>query len=81
MTADKLAELLGQSETHRTVLGNRRGPYSLGVTKSPDPDEGPALLLKISDGTGFPSHVKLSGENVRLIVQGGFKAPVPLNNT
>jgi len=78
MDADELADLLTRSDTHRTVLGNRQGPYSLGVTRSPDPHEGFALLLKIADPNGFPTHVNLAGKRVRLIVQGGFKAPRPL---
>jgi hypothetical protein len=78
MEADELSELLGRSDTHRTILGNRRGPYSLGVTRSSAPKEGFALLLKIEDATGFPTHVNLSGKEVRLIVQGGFKPPKPL---
>jgi hypothetical protein len=78
MNADDLAALLERSDTHRVILGKRSAPYSLGITESPDPGEGPALLLKIGDAKGFPSHVTLSGERVRLIVQGGFKAPTPM---
>jgi len=79
MDADELADLLTRSDTHRTILGNRQGPYSLGVTRSPDPSEEFALLLKIADPQGFPTHVNLAGKRVRLIVQGGFKPPKPLS--
>jgi len=80
MKADELADLLEQGATHRLILGNRMGPYALGVTESPDSKGDAALLLKIGDATGFPSHVDLAGQKVRLLVQGGFKAPVPLKS-
>lgn len=80
MQTEELANLLGKSETHRLILGNRNEPYALGVTRSPDPNEGAALLLKIADPTGFPTHVDLEGQRVRLVVEGGFKAPVPLKS-
>ncbi|HEV8711695.1 MAG TPA: hypothetical protein VGX03_02570 [Candidatus Binatia bacterium] len=78
MTVDQLADLLERSETHRLILGNTSGPYSLGVTLSPDPDEGYAFLLKIADPKGFPDYVTIQGLKIRLIVQGGFRTPKPL---
>jgi len=78
MTVDQLADLLERSETHRLILGNTSGPYSLGVTRSPNPDEGYAFLLKIADPKGFPDYVTIQGQKIRLIVQGGFQPPKPL---
>lgn len=78
MTVDQLADLLERRETHRLILGSTSGPYSLGVTLSPDPDEGYAFLLKIADPKGFPDYVTIQGQKIRLIVQGGFQTPKPL---
>jgi hypothetical protein len=81
MKPDELAELLDRSETHKVILGNYSGPYSLGVTRSPDSSEGYAFLLKIADARGFPSHVNILGHTIRLVVRGGFKPPKPLHAT
>jgi len=80
MKSDELSELIEKSETHRLILGNHPGPYSLGVTTSPNPAEGSALLLKVPSSEGFPDFVTIRGRKIRLIVEGGFKGPRPLRS-
>lgn len=76
MTTIELGDLLDIPATHQIIVGNRREPYSLGVTESPQ--KSPAFLLKIADPSGIPSSVTINGERIPVIVQGGFRAPVPL---
>jgi len=79
MDAQRLARHLEQAETHRKVVGDYRGAYSLGVTAHPS-GSGAALLLRIGDSAapGVPRSVKIDDEDVPVIVQGGFKPPTPL---
>ena len=78
MTAQQLGKLLERSETHRLIVGNHPGPYALGVTHAPDPSQGFAFVLKIADPTGVPDSVEIEGQRIPVIVQGGFRRPVPL---
>jgi hypothetical protein len=75
MKADQLASLVERPEVHRRILGAYTGPYSLGVAATP---HGPAVVLKVADPTGFPTSVILDGEQIPVVVHGGFRAPVPL---
>jgi len=77
MDIKRLNDLLERGETHRLILGNHPGPYSLGITRRAGSQEY-ALLLKVPDSRGFPSYVTLDGQRIKLIVEGGFKAPMAL---
>ena len=77
MNESSLAEALQRPELHRALLGNYDGAYALGITSSPETNDRIALLLRI-EGTvpkEIPTHVTVDGEQVPVIVQGGFKTP------
>ena len=79
MTSEELADLLDEPETHRRIVGHRDVPYALGVTKAPSGAF--AFLLRVPDPSGFPKRVTLHGHTVPVIVEGGFRAPVPMRST
>jgi len=76
MTSAELAAALESPELHRKLLGGYRGPYALGITKSPNQDE-PALLLRV--GVDAPEEmlqtIEVNGEQVPVIIEKGFGAP------
>lgn len=74
MTDQQLAAALQRPEVHRKLLGNYRGPYSLGVTRA---HGRAALLLRVEDEVPehMPSEIVIDGEPVSVIVHGGFRAP------
>lgn len=80
MGPDELADLLDRPETHRTILGGYQGPYSLGVTRSPDPGGGFCFLLRVADQDPgrFPRVVEIDGCQIPVIVKLNFIKPKPL---
>ena len=74
MNINQLSDWINEPETHRKVVGDYKGSYSLGVTDDP-----PALLLRVqpSETRTFPRKVNLHGEEVPVQVNGGFVTPVP----
>jgi hypothetical protein len=76
MNQSSLAEAIERPEIHRKLLGKYKGAYALGVTKSPH-DDSPALLLRIEGAVPdeFPTHVAVDGEQIPVVVVGGFSAP------
>jgi hypothetical protein len=79
MDVNALADLLDRPETHQKVLGSYRGPYSLGVTRSPVPEGSPGFLLRVEDKDPktFPKSVSIDGHEIPVVVRGGFTAPLP----
>jgi len=75
MELQELAGLVERPDVHRRIVGDYAGPYSLGVTHSP---KGPAFVLKVRDARGFPNWVTIEGQDIPVIVQGGFLPPRPL---
>jgi hypothetical protein len=77
MNQTSLAEAIERPEVHRTLLGTYKGAYALGVTKSPHDDESPALLLRIEGAVSdeFPKHLAVDGEQIPVVVVGGFRSP------
>lgn len=77
MKPDDLAAALQEPELHRRILKGYKGPYSLGVTTSPESEGDAALLLHIGDEapTEISQDVTINGERVPLIVKRGFHAP------
>jgi hypothetical protein len=80
MNESSLAEAIQRPEIQRRILGKYRGAFSLGVTSSPHDDKKPALLLRLEGAVPdeVPSHIAVDGEEVPVVVKGGFKAPKPL---
>ncbi|HJW92564.1 MAG TPA: hypothetical protein VJ901_03000 [Thermoanaerobaculia bacterium] len=77
MNESSLAEAIQRPEIHRTLLGNYDGAYALGITTAPEHKDRVALLLRI-EGTvpkEIPTHIAVDGEQIPVVVQGGFKAP------
>jgi len=77
MNESSLAEAIQRPEVHRTLLGDYDGAYALGITSSPEDKDHIALLLRI-EGTvpkEIPTHIAVDGEQVPVVVQGGFTAP------
>ena len=80
MDESSLAEAIQRPEVQRKLLGTYRGAFSLGVTSSPHDDKKPALLLRVEGEASeeIPSHIAVDGEEVPVVVKGGFKRPKPL---
>jgi len=77
MNEASLAEAIQRPEIHRKLLGDYDGAYALGITSMPEQKDGIALLLRI-EGTvpkEIPTHIAVDGEQIPVVVQGGFKAP------
>ena len=77
-TIEKLAELAARPEVHRRLLGDYRGPYSLGVTRVPLEDGEPALLLRVASedlAQQIPRELDIDGDTVPVVVDGKFRAP------
>jgi hypothetical protein len=76
MNHTSLAEAIQRPELHRNLLGAYKGAYALGVTKSPHDKERPALLLRVEGETDvFPTTIAVDGEEIPVVVVGGFTAP------
>lgn len=80
MNESALAEAIQRPDVQRKILGTYRGAFSLGVTSSPHDKEKPALLLRVEGDAPdeIPSHIAVDGEEVPVVVKGGFKQPKPL---
>lgn len=74
MTTTQLTGLVNQPETHRLIVGDYDGAYSLGVTDDP-----PAFLLRVepADAARFPSAVTVRGQRIPVVVRDDFRAPRP----
>lgn len=79
MQQDRLAELVEDPALHRRLLGEYEGSYALGVTLNPENRSELALRLRIEgdDPSAIPREVELDGERVPVLVQTGFRPPVP----
>lgn len=77
MNETSLARAIQKPEVHRLLLGNYKGAYALGVTKAPDDEARAALLLRIEGAVSddIPKHIAVDGEQVSVVVVGGFTAP------
>jgi hypothetical protein len=76
MNHESLAEAIQRPELHRNLLGSYKGAYALGVTKSPHDKKSPALLLRVEgEAETFPTTVAVDGEQVPVVVVGGFRSP------
>jgi len=75
MDAKQLMNWVEEPATHRQIVGDYEGGYSLGVTDNP-----PAFLLRVesSEASHFPTKVNVHGVEVPVIVHGNFVPPVPL---
>lgn len=78
MEVERLSQLVGTPAVHRDVLQDYQGPYALGVTQLADRAAALMLSVPTTDTEMFPRVVDVGGEPVEVIVQGGWKPPVPL---
>lgn len=80
MDEDRLATLIEKPEVQQRILGDYAGGYSLGLTSHPSGDGDLAIRVRIEsqDADRIPSEVVLDGEAIPVIVNTGFKVPVPL---
>lgn len=73
-----------QPDVQRALLADYQGPYSIGI--GPDPREPvksvlhPVVIVRVShkDSIHPPRSIKVEGEDVPVVVQGGYDAPRPL---
>lgn len=79
MDLKSLQSIVNRPDTHRAVLSDYAGPYSLGIGQDQDSKE-PVLVLQVPDASvqNFPSKISIRGESVPVVVQSGFRIPVPL---
>jgi hypothetical protein len=75
LNAQDLEKWVDQPETHRKIVGDYAGSYSLGI-------KGNAFSLRVEpkEVSAFPDRVTIDGVEVPVIVEGNFKPPVPLNS-
>jgi hypothetical protein len=75
ITADRLLAAVDEPETHRKIVGNYGGQYALGVQENP-----PAFVLRVAppDIHAFPEKIHVYGEEVPVLVKGGFQEVKPL---
>jgi hypothetical protein len=80
MKESNLAEAIQRPEVHRRLLGNYRGAYALGITSAPGDEQKAALLLRMEGEVpeDVPSTLAVDGEEIPVVVEGGFTAPRPL---
>jgi hypothetical protein len=71
---------LEDRDVQQNILGNYRGPYSLGVTKSSQPGEKFAVRLRVVGPVAdkLPNVVTIDGEKISVIATDDFQAPRPL---
>lgn len=76
MNVIELGRLTELPETHRLIVGDYQGAYSLGVTNCP-----PGFILRVQsrDTNHFPQHVLLQGQDIPVTVTGGFTPPQPMS--
>jgi hypothetical protein len=72
---DLLRDWVSEADTHKKVVGDFDGNYTLGVTDDP-----PALLLRVegADVRRFPTQVNLHGQDIAVHVKGSYQRPVLL---
>ena len=77
MNEASLAEAIQRPDVHRRLLGKYRGAYALGITCAPDDDDHAALLLRVEGAipAEIPEKIAVDGEEVPVLVEGGFNAP------
>jgi hypothetical protein len=76
MNEASLAEAVQRPELHRRLLGKYKGAYALGVTRIAN-GQRCALHLRIEGPVPpeIPQKIAVDGEEVPVVVEGGFKAP------
>lgn len=77
MKIEELVRWVAEPETHRKILGDYSGTYALGVTNSP-----PSFHLQVESNEieRFPDRIRIGGETVPVVVEGGLKRPQPLKS-
>ena len=80
MDQERLADLIGQQEIQKEILGNYRGGYSLGLSLNPKNRSQLAIRVRIEGQStdGIPSQIVLDGETIPIVVNKNFKVPEPL---
>ena len=73
MTIEDLMEL---PETHKAIVGEYQGPYSLGVET--EPEFGFVLKVEPECSGDFPTRVTVAETEFPVRVVYGFVAPTPL---
>jgi hypothetical protein len=83
MDSKTLQESLSAADVHRRIVGDFRGAYSLGISRFPGDESGPALILRVAtdDVSNFPDHIEIAGETIPIDVRANFRPPVPLRGT
>jgi hypothetical protein len=74
-----LTDLLTNAEFLRRVLDGYQGPYSIGVTRAPNTQEGYAFLLQIQGPTPRRRlrYIEFQDQTIPVFVKGGLRVPVP----
>lgn len=78
MKLKRLMDLVEQADTHRRLLSDYDGGYSLGIGQF----EGDAVLvLQVERDApqAFPHAIRLDGESVPVLVEHSFVTPTPLS--
>jgi hypothetical protein len=81
MDQDRLVALLARPETHRMILGDYQGCYSLGLTLLRGQRGAWAVRVRIEgdDASNIPEQITLDGATLPVVVSTGFQTPRPLN--
>lgn len=79
MDYETLAEFIKSTETHRRLLGDFRGAYSLGITQLANGALALVLQMEEELPRRFPPSVWIGNEEVALLVEHGHAAPSAVN--
>lgn len=75
MDTKTLAEFIKLTETHRRLLGDYGGAYSLGITQLVNGEFALVLQMEEELPRAIPTSVWVKGEEVRLLVEHGHATP------
>ncbi len=80
MDAAMLRDIINRPETHKKILGDYHGAYTLGISRMPEDPRGPQFILRIQgeSSEGFPTEIEVNNEKIEIEVNCNFISPRPL---
>lgn len=80
MDARRLATFLEQSEVQDQILNSYEGGFAMGLMPDPNNPARYAIRVRIegNDTSLIARSITLNGEQVRVLIETGFRVPRPL---
>jgi hypothetical protein len=78
MTILELGDALHRPVVLRKILGEYKGPFSLGVLSPGRERKWPVILLRVTERghLSFPDQVEIEGESFPVSIEEGYARPV-----